>query len=237
MKRRRVRVGIAAIVGVLTLTGYWAWWNFPQPRHVIVSDSPQATSQIRAALDDYAAQGFPIGAVKIIYNAQDQAGCEPTDYGRFLHWWPHSVVHICEDQRFLYHELAHVWTWDNMDWLERRQFDQMLGTSSWNMPTDRWSERGSEQAAEILAVAVAGDANPDHMRIPTDATGQILAALRFFVTASNTSPGDDTFTALIVNNDHLLTAVEQDAFSAEVLHIQVSAEPSKPFPASRWRQR
>lgn len=59
-----------------------------------------------------------------------------------------SVVH-----RTLLHEMAHIWAKANLDASTRESFLVLRGLRSWD-DADRWQDRGSEQAAEIITWAL-----------------------------------------------------------------------------------
>lgn len=51
----------------------------------------------------------------------------------------------------LLHELAHAWTDHHLADERRAAFLELRGAESWNDRTDDWHDRGTEQAAEIIA--------------------------------------------------------------------------------------
>lgn len=51
----------------------------------------------------------------------------------------------------LLHELAHVWLLANTDDARQSEFMMVTGSSTWRNPITPWSDRGVEQAAEIIA--------------------------------------------------------------------------------------
>ncbi|MEW1952634.1 nuclear transport factor 2 family protein [Terrabacter sp. NPDC080008] len=60
----------------------------------------------------------------------------------------------------LLHELAHAWTWQNIDTSLRQQFVARMRLPAWDGGAVPWSRRGIEQAADVLAWGLSGDAPP-----------------------------------------------------------------------------
>jgi hypothetical protein len=49
------------------------------------------------------------------------------------------------------HEMAHLWADRNMDTEDEQAFLQLRGLDTWNDWHVPWSERGSEQVAEVIS--------------------------------------------------------------------------------------
>jgi hypothetical protein len=78
-------------------------------------------------------------------------------------------------RRVLLHELAHVWTVDHLDAPTRDEFIALRGLGGWNDQNDEWRDRGVEQVAEIVAVAL-WDQGPWMSRIHDNSCDDIMEA-------------------------------------------------------------
>lgn len=59
------------------------------------------------------------------------------------------------------HEMAHAWVEVHVDEELRHRFLQLRGLTGWNDRADTWKERGTEQAAEIIAWGLGeGEVSP-----------------------------------------------------------------------------
>ena len=71
-----------------------------------------------------------------------------------------SRIDICTDPQvdshwIILHELGHAWAATNLSGAQRLDFVELRGLELWNSADDRWNQRGTEHAAEILAWGVA----------------------------------------------------------------------------------
>jgi hypothetical protein len=53
------------------------------------------------------------------------------------------------------HELAHVWTAEYTTPEQRAAFASLRGLATWNDASAAWSDRGNEQASEVIAWGLA----------------------------------------------------------------------------------
>lgn len=78
-----------------------------------------------------------------------------------IHGGAVPTVRLCTDadssdvavKRTLLHEIAHVWANDALDTATRAAFLELRGLDAWT-DADRWEERGSEHAAEVMTWAL-----------------------------------------------------------------------------------
>ena len=110
------------------------------------------------ALDRYALAGLDLPDVEI--HVHD--GLTACDGGFGLHTPGDagSRIDICTDPQvdsrwIILHELGHAWAATNLSDAQRLDFVELRGLELWNSADDRWNQRGTEHAAEILAWGVA----------------------------------------------------------------------------------
>lgn len=72
----------------------------------------------------------------------------------------------------LLHEIAHAWVSEHIDDSGRQSFLQLRGLDSWNDGSVLWEERGTEQAAMIIAWGLGEDC-----AIPEDLAGDDTSTL------------------------------------------------------------
>lgn len=64
-------------------------------------------------------------------------------------------------RKFALHEMAHSWVEANMDAETRERFLGLQGLGNWNDLNEPWKERGTEQAAEVIAWGLGeGEVSP-----------------------------------------------------------------------------
>lgn len=82
---------------------------------------------------------------------------DPSACGDHFGFYRAGIVNMCGinvnlmARRNLLHEISHAWVEANLTEEQRERFLRFCGITSWNSPSVDWRERGSEQAAEILA--------------------------------------------------------------------------------------
>lgn len=75
--------------------------------------------------------------------------CRPR--GKAMDTWPVKVAEICVvHEEVVVHELAHVWTFVNLNDEERLDFAVRRGTPTWRSREHPWMDRASEHAADIM---------------------------------------------------------------------------------------
>lgn len=110
------------------------------------------------ALDRYARADLDLPEVEIHVHE----GLTACDGGFGLHTPGDagSRIDICSDPQvdsrwIILHELGHAWAATNLSATQRVDFVELRGLELWNSSDDRWNQRGTEHAAEILAWGVA----------------------------------------------------------------------------------
>ena len=110
------------------------------------------------ALERYAAAGLELPPLEVLFH-DDSEPCG----GNMAIAVTGAVtrIKVCTDpdapdiviERTLLHELAHIWAASALDDATRQAFLALRGLDSWSN-ADQWSERGTEQAAEIVMWAL-----------------------------------------------------------------------------------
>lgn len=120
--------------------------------------SPARTEMVEWALKRYRAAGIQVPPVDIYFH-QDPAGC-----GGNLGFTKNGRVDLCVrlemeagPQRIVLHELAHAWATAQVDQETRARFMRLRTLPGWNVTSDDWKDRGTEQAAEIIAWGLGED--------------------------------------------------------------------------------
>jgi len=104
------------------------------------------------ALKRYRAAGLQMPAVDVYFHG-DSSGC-----GGYLGYTQDGRVDLCirlamehQPLRIVLHELAHAWAEVELDDETRARFMRLRNLPGWNVTADDWKDRGTEQAAEIIA--------------------------------------------------------------------------------------
>lgn len=122
------------------------------------------------ALKRYRAAGLQVPAIDVYFHG-DSSGC-----GGNLGYTRNGRVDLCvrlamehQPLRIVLHELAHAWAEVGLDDETRARFMRLRNLPGWNVTSDDWKVRGTEQAAEIVAWAlgdgttapmISGDRDP-----------------------------------------------------------------------------
>jgi len=115
------------------------------------------------ALDRYATEGLSLPALTIRFSDTNEAcggnaGVRRLENGA-------NVIDICTEARWtLLHELAHVWAAENLTDADRAGFVELQGLEGWSGSDIAWEDRGTEQAADLVAWALSGRSHvPGHV--------------------------------------------------------------------------
>lgn len=107
---------------------------------------------IEWAVNRYRAAGLDVPSVDVYFHAEP-AGCRGN-----LGYTRGQRIDFCVrlamepgPQRIVLHELAHVWAEAHLTDDARSAFIEMRGAATWNDLAFPWKDRGTEQAAEIIA--------------------------------------------------------------------------------------
>jgi len=114
--------------------------------------NPQREEMLDWALKQYRAAGLQMPTIDVYFHG-DSSGC-----GGYLGYTKKGRVDLCvrlamerQPQRIVLHELAHAWAEVHLDEELRTRFMQLRNLPGWNITSDDWKVRGTEQAAEIIA--------------------------------------------------------------------------------------
>lgn len=123
------------------------------PSRAIRTPSPDQESIARWALMRFARAGLALPPVTIRTNGSKHACGGNAGVSRVVEGT--RVIETCTNARWtLLHELAHAWAADNLTSAERAAFVEVQGLSGWTGPDIDWGDRGTEQAADLVAWAL-----------------------------------------------------------------------------------
>jgi len=77
-------------------------------------------------------------------------------------------------RKYALHEMAHAWVEVHVDGATHRRLMELRGITDWNDLNQPWKERGTEQAAEVIAWGL-GEGTPPLLPEPSD-TANLIAA-------------------------------------------------------------
>ncbi len=133
--------------------------------------NPQTEEMLDWAIKRYRAAGLEVPAIDVYFHGDD-GGC-----GGYLGYTKNGRVDLCVrlamergPQRIVLHELAHAWAEAELDDETRARFLRLRNLGGWNVTADEWEDRGTEQAAEIIAwglgdsivpPVISGDVTPE----------------------------------------------------------------------------
>ena len=136
--------------------------------------TPERAEMLDWAIKRYRSAGLRMPAIDVYFH-QDDGGC-----GGYLGFTRNGRVDLCirlamegQPQRIALHELAHAWAEVRLDDETRNAFLDLRGLEGWNVTADDHKDRGTEQAAEIIAWGL-GESSPQPF-IFGDTTSAALA--------------------------------------------------------------
>lgn len=136
--------------------------------------NPQREEMLDWAIKRYRTAGLQMPEIDVYFH-QDSGGC-----GGYLGFTKNGRVDLCvrlamegQPQRILLHELAHAWAEVQLDEETRSAFIELRGLGGWNVTADDHKDRGTEQAAEIVAWGLGEGTTPP--MISGDTTPEALA--------------------------------------------------------------
>lgn len=122
--------------------------------------NPHREEMLDWGLQRYRTAGLQMPAIDVYFH-DDDGGC-----GGYLGFTKNGRVDLCirlamegHPQRILLHELAHAWAEVELDDETRNAFLELRGLGGWNVTADEHKDRGTEQAAEIIAWGL-GESSP-----------------------------------------------------------------------------
>ena len=162
----RAAIGTLATVTVLTSSPTRALDEATPVRTLdgvrLHEPNPQREEMLDWALRQYRAAGLQMPTTDVYFHTQS-SGCDG-----YLGYTKNGRVDLCvrlamerQPQRIVLHELAHAWAEVHLDEETRTRFMQLRSLPGWNITSDDWKVRGTEQAAEIIAWGLGdGTATP-----------------------------------------------------------------------------
>jgi hypothetical protein len=112
----------------------------------LIADTGERTDFFVAALDKFAAAGWPITNTEIRFDEDECVGA----VGFHAEEKGHHVIVMCTDAEWtLLHELGHVWSDLYLSEDQRAEWVERRGVDSWH--EGDWQDRGTEHAADIIA--------------------------------------------------------------------------------------
>ena len=130
---------------------------------------------VRSSLERYETVGLAVPDSSITFH-RDRSNC-----GGFGGLWTGGKgrhrIDICvgghsQRREILLHELAHAWVSEHIDDAGRQSFLELRGLDIWNDGSVPWEERGTEQAAMIIAWGLG-----EGCTIPKDLVGEDVSTL------------------------------------------------------------
>lgn len=130
-----------------------------RPQQIIDSSGPQMQELAKWALGRYRLAGLDLPHIDLYFHSDD----EPCGGYSALHkrLESGSRIDVCSLRRTpkvegtLLHELAHAWAAHSLTDDQRQAFVELQGLDTWHDKDTSWSQRGTEQAAEIIAWGIA----------------------------------------------------------------------------------
>ena len=136
--------------------------------------NPQREEMLDWAIKRYRAADLQVPAIDVYFHT-DSGGC-----GGYLGFTKNGRVDLCirlamegQPQRIMLHELAHAWAEVELDDETRTAFIELRALGGWNVTAEDHKDRGTEQAAEIIAWGL-GESAPQPF-ISGDTTPAALA--------------------------------------------------------------
>ncbi len=136
----------------------------PRPEKAIHTDNADLAVFAQWALGRYAQAGLELPALNIYFHENNES-CK--GYSA-LHRRSEagSQIDICSTIRTpklegtILHEMAHAWAAHNLTDQQRQTFIELQGLDAWYDKDASWNERGTEQAAEIIAWGLGETSRP-----------------------------------------------------------------------------
>jgi hypothetical protein len=154
----RTRVGanklIACVLAVAAFVGPLGRSTPARPAIGIDGADAGQRNMVEWAIKRFRAAGLAVPPVEIDFHAAgDEAPC--SEGGGF---YRDGRIDLCTGvsvnaftRKVTLHEMAHLWADRNMDTEDEQAFLQLRGLDTWNDWHVPWSERGSEQVAEVIS--------------------------------------------------------------------------------------
>lgn len=120
----------------------------------VIGGTPAQQAMARWAQARFVTAELSLPPLEIRFHP-DPSGCHER-----LGYFVDGVASVCGThanpmaRRTILHEMAHGWIGINLSGAERTRFLELRGLRTWNDQGVAWDERGSEQAAEIMAWAL-----------------------------------------------------------------------------------
>lgn len=115
------------------------------------------------ALDRYTEAGLDLPTLTIrLHNSNEPCGGHA---GVYRIEDGTDTIDICNEARWtILHELAHAWAHENLTDADRDAFVALQGLETWSSPEIAWKDRGTEQAADLIAWKLSDSTHiPNHV--------------------------------------------------------------------------
>jgi len=157
---------IAAFILVLASSATLGSQSHPaparEPVRVYGADAAQERT-VDWAVQRFGAAGLPDLPTLDIYLHTSHDGCRGN-----LGYYHRGRIDLCTKEssepyarKFAIHEMAHAWVEAHVDGETHRRFMELRGLTEWNDLNQPWKERGTEQAAEVIAWGLGeGEVSP-----------------------------------------------------------------------------
>lgn len=129
-----------------------------QPLQTVPAPAVYAATAGQQALTNWAigrfgAAGLELPPLEVTFY-DDRADCGG-NHGSFGNRGDLAVIKICTPRpHVVLHELAHAWEAENVSVTARKRFMDELALSSWTGAEVPWSDRGTERAANTIALVL-----------------------------------------------------------------------------------
>ena len=127
---------------------------------IIGSGSSFESATLDWAVDRFTSSGLALPALNVEFAGSGDCG---GNTAVAIHGGPIPRIKVCSKlsaapeivlKRTLLHEIGHIWAAESLDEATRDSFLELRGLESWADKGTPWQDRGSEQAAEIMAWAL-----------------------------------------------------------------------------------
>ncbi len=157
MKRPATLLAVAILSSI---SGGAAPARATAPVFTVAADNPDHVDLVRWALDRFDEADLDLPSMRFVFHADSAACGGPVGYLALTS--PEYALHLCPvggidapGNRFtLLHELGHAWVYSHLGPAEWDTFARYRGVSTWNDQAVPWQERGTEQAADLIALSL-----------------------------------------------------------------------------------
>ncbi|MEA2000951.1 MAG: hypothetical protein U9N84_03565 [Actinomycetota bacterium] len=123
----------------------------------VYAETQKQIDMVESAIDRFARAGLELPPVTIhMHTSRAHCSIYPKYIrnGYYIQIDGEHVIHSCDNEWTLLHELGHVWDSVTLDDTTRQQILDLQGLESWRHET--WNQAGAEHLASIVAWALEG---------------------------------------------------------------------------------